>query len=376
MGKKIKSIIFYAATFGIAAFLVWYSFRDFNPIHPVTNEPMSRMDFMILKLKEANLFFIFLSGFLAILSHIIRAERWKILIEPLGQKITLKQGFIAVMIGYFINLVIPRGGEVSRSVTLHKMNRNVKVDSGLGTIVAERVIDLVFLLVCIGVAFLVEFDNLSEFMRAQLNKSESTTSDVSYLKWYVLGALLLFGVFGYYIISKFTLFEGLRKKGVAFLLGLKEGALSVLKLKKSGLFILLSFGIWICYYLMCYTVFLAFPSTAELSPLAALSIFAIGGIAMAIPMPGGTGTYHTFVPAGIIFLYGTGSKYAKELLASGKDLAESGIITDNEATAFAFIFHGWQTLVIIVVGAICMVASNKIIKNSKETEESAKNITP
>lgn len=374
MGKKIKSIIFYAATFGIAAFLVWHSFNDFDPKHPITKEPISRLDFIVIKIKEANLFYIILSGLLAIFSHIIRAERWKILIEPLGQKITLKQGFISVMIGYFINLVIPRGGEVSRSVTLHKMNRKVKVESGLGTIVAERVIDLVFLLICIGVAFLIEFDSLTEFVSKEIeNNNEEETS---YLKWYIIGGVFVFGLLSYYIISKFTLFEGLKRKGISFLLGLKEGLLTVLKLKKSNLFIFYSFGIWFCYYLMCYTVFLAFPSTSELGPLAALSIFAIGGIAMAVPMPGGTGTYHKFVPAGIIFLYGTGSKYAKELLASGKDITQAGIISDDEAFAFAFIFHGWQTLVIIVVGAICMIASNKIIKNSKQTEESTKDIIP
>ena len=375
MNSKLKSIIFYIATIGIAVFLVWFSFKDLDPKDPVTGESISKTQFLLLELQQANLFFLLLSGVFAIASHLVRAERWKILMEPLGEKITLKQGFIAVMIGYFINLVIPRGGEVSRSVTLSKMNRKVKIDSCLGTIVAERVIDLFFLLFFIGVAFLIEFDSLSDFIKTEIENGSKNGQETSYLKWYIMGGLAVLGVAAYFLITKLALFEGIRQKGIAFLVGLKQGLTTVLKLKKVRSFVFYSMSIWILYYLMCYAVFLAFPSTAKLGPLAALSIFAIGGIAMAIPMPGGTGTYHYLVPSGFIFLYGAGSKYITELLTSDPTFTEKDIISKSEATAFATIFHGWQTLVIIVVGAICMGISNKIIKKQREAEISGKNTT-
>ena len=100
--------------------------------------------------------------------------------------------------------------------------------------------------------------------------------------------------------------------------------------------ILYSFSIWLLYYLMMYFVMLAFPETNQLGLFAALTIFVIGGIAMAIPLPGGAGSFHVLVPLGLVLLYS---------------------MPENKAGAFTFIFHGWQTIVIIVVGLLSLVGS-------------------
>ena len=118
--------------------------------------------------------------------------------------------------------------------------------------------------------------------------------------------------------------------------GIKQGLLVIFRLEKRGLFIIYSAMIWVSYYLMSYCVIVAFPETSHLGLMATLTIFAIGGIAMAIPLPGGTGSYHVLVPGGLVLLYG---------------------LAEDRATAFTFIFHGWQTLLVIVFGAVSLFLS-------------------
>jgi hypothetical protein len=123
--------------------------------------------------------------------------------------------------------------------------------------------------------------------------------------------------------------------------GFKEGLLSIFKLEKKWLFILHSLLIWFLYFLMSYTVIRAFPQTQDLGFSAVLSLFAIGSIAMAAPLPGGAGSYHVLVPNGLVFLY---------------------LIEKSDAVAFTFIFHGWQTAIMVVFGAIAFIISSILIK--------------
>jgi hypothetical protein len=126
--------------------------------------------------------------------------------------------------------------------------------------------------------------------------------------------------------------------------GFKDGFLSVFRLKNKGLFIGYSIAIWFLYFLMSYTVILAFPQTAHLGMEAVLSLFAIGSIAMAVPLPGGMGSYHVLVPQGLVFLYN---------------------IPQSDAVAFTFIFHGWQTAILIAGGAISLILTSLILKKKK-----------
>jgi len=123
--------------------------------------------------------------------------------------------------------------------------------------------------------------------------------------------------------------------------GFKQGLSSVFRLENKGLFIVYSVSIWLLYFLMSYTVLQAFPSTNALGFGAVLSLFAIGSIAMAAPLPGGTGSYHVLVPQGLVFLYS---------------------VPQSEAVAFTFIFHGWQTAIMIVGGAISLLISSYIVR--------------
>jgi uncharacterized membrane protein YbhN (UPF0104 family) len=128
------------------------------------------------------------------------------------------------------------------------------------------------------------------------------------------------------------------------LLGFKEGAMAIFRLKNKTRFVFYSFAIWALYFVMSYFVVIAFPETRDLGFSAVLTLFAIGSIAMAAPLPGGAGSYHTLVPLGLVMLYN---------------------LPKADAIAFVFIFHGWQTVIMIVAGVISLIISYLIIRWKK-----------
>lgn len=326
----------------VTGLLLWLSFNAIE-----VEDGKSKSEYLYKVWSEANLLFLFASAIVALLSHAIRAKRWKLLLNPIGYKASLLEGFLSVMIGYFINLAIPRGGEVSRCYNLFRLNKT-PVNISLGTVVAERVIDLLFLIILLSISFFIELDSLLLFFQSdQVQELRNQGSATSYL---MLIAALVTLVIGLYIIFRFLLS---RKKYLVLrvlikskyaLSGLKDGVKSVLKLEYRGQFIFYSLLIWICYYLMMYFVMLAFPETESLGLGAALTIFVIGGIAMAMPLPGGAGSFHVLVSTGLVLLYS---------------------LPQDKAIAFTFIFHGWQTLVIIIVGALSLIIS-QFISNKVE----------
>jgi glycosyltransferase 2 family protein len=348
MKAKIKNILKYSIMLFVTALLLWLSFENIE-----VSAGESKIDYLLKVWASANKPFLFLSAIMALLSHLIRAQRWKLLLNPIGYNLTLKQGFLSVMIGYFINLAIPRGGEVSRCYNLYRLNKT-PVNVSLGTVVAERVVDLLFLIILIGVSFFIQLDNLVMFYQSDevqaLRNQEGGTSSYTLVK-YALIIVVCIGLIGlYFFIKRKYLILKLYSKLKTLMRGIREGVKSVLKLEKRRIFILDSLLIWICYYLMMYFVMLAFPETENLGLGAALTIFVIGGIAMAMPLPGGAGSFHVLVSTGLILLYN---------------------LPSDKAIAFTFIFHGWQTLVIIIAGALSLILSQII--SSKIEKDSQKN---
>ncbi|ELR69940.1 integral membrane protein [Fulvivirga imtechensis AK7] len=329
---------------GITGFLLWLSFQNIE-----VSDGESKWAFIVNTWKAADKPFLFLSAFAAILSHIFRAERWKLLLKPLGYSIGLKESFMSVMVGYFINLAVPRGGEVSRCYNLYRLNKT-PVDVSFGTVVLERIIDLIFLIVLLTAAFFIELDNLLFFFRSDEMKKLTSSGDSSFSYTLLAGALIFIAAI--YLVVRYLLrsrrFLALRyvSKLKKLLKGLKSGVTSIFKLEKRVLFIVYSLLIWLCYYLMMYLVMLAFPETENLGLFAALTIFVIGGIAMAVPLPGGAGSFHILVPLGLVLLYA---------------------LPEEKAVPFTFIFHGWQTLVIIIVGALSLFLSQLLRRENIES---------
>lgn len=311
---------------GVAALLIWFSLRGLT-----VGEGENKLDFLWNTYRQADQFWLWAMAAVALISHIIRAERWRMLLEPSGNRIGLTNSFLSLMIGYLVNLVVPRGGEVSRCYNLYKLERT-PVEISFGTVVVERIIDVICLLALIGLAFIIEWDKLMGFVGTL---PVGRGGAVAIPPWAYVAVLAAVGVA--MLIYLFRKNEKLQKMWAGF----KEGLVSVFRLRQKGLFISYSVLIWVLYFITSYCVIKAFPQTAELGMSAVLTLFALGSIAMAVPLPGGTGSYHTIVPLGLTALYQ---------------------LPKADAIAFVFIFHAWQTLLMIVAGVICLLVSYWIIR--------------
>jgi uncharacterized protein (TIRG00374 family) len=242
------------------------------------------------------------------------------------------------MIGYLVNLAVPRGGEVSRCYNLYKLEKT-PVEVSFGTVVVERMVDVICLLLLIALSFFAEWQKLKKFIDT-LNFSSGEGFSIS--PWMIVVFL------GVIVFAAAIFFLRKNKKLLKIIEGFKEGLLSIFKMQNKGLFIAYSLGIWLLYFLMSYLVIKAFPETEDLGFSAVLTLFAVGSIAMAAPLPGGAGSYHTLVPLALVMLYN---------------------LPQADAVAFVFIFHGWQTILMILMGVLSLIASYLIIKWRKQKEK-------
>lgn len=141
----------------LTAVLLWLSLRSLSAV-----EGQSKSGFLWETWSKSNKGYLLAMALVAILSHVLRAYRWRMLLQPTGHTISLGNSFLSLMIGYLVNLAIPRGGEVSRCYNLFKLE-NTPVEISFGTVVAERAVDVICLLAIIILSFFVEWDKLLAF---------------------------------------------------------------------------------------------------------------------------------------------------------------------------------------------------------------------
>jgi glycosyltransferase 2 family protein len=331
--NTLKSVMQYGAMILLTGILLWLSLRNIT-----VGENEDRTEFLLRAWKNSDKGYLMLMAFTAIISHIIRAERWKMLLVPTGNKVGLLNSFLSLMIGYLVNLAVPRGGEVSRCYNLYKLEAT-PVEVSFGTVVVERIVDVICLLTLIVFCFVVEWDKLKIFIDSLDTSSGSSFSLPPWVFLVVLAAIG--GLAAIYFLRK-------NEKLLKIIHGFQEGLMAIFKLKNKALFILYSLSIWGLYFIMTYFVMKAFPETADLGFGAVLSLFAVGSIAMAIPLPGGAGSYHTLVPLCLVMLYH---------------------LPESDAVAFVFVFHGWQTAIMIVAGLISLVVSYFILRWKRQKEK-------
>ncbi len=274
-------------------------------------------------IKHADFKWLFLSLFLGLMSHIIRAYRWDYLLETLDYHPRKGNLILTVGLSYLLNLAVPRAGEIGRAASLAKYEKGIQFDKAFGTIVAERMADIVFLLLFILLAFLLQFDFIFEMVAPLLPKNPI-----------LLGGELLLVIGLFYLFIKW-----LRKSNNAFVIkirnfveGLLQGMTSILKMPHKWWFILQTAMIWFLYVAMFWVVLWAFPETENLGLDAVLVAFIAGSIAMVISN-GGFGVYPVFV-AEALLLYG---------------------ISKEIGTAFGLLMWVSQTLLVVVFGFVCMV---------------------
>lgn len=329
MHPKLKVLLQYTVMIGITATLLWLSLRGLT-----VAEGEDKSEFIWNAWRRCDKGYLLIMALVAMASHLLRAVRWKMMLQPSGNNVKLSNSFLSLMIGYLVNMAVPRGGEVSRCYNLYKLEET-PVEVSFGTVVVERLVDLACLIILIGLSFIVEWQRLKAFVDT-LDFSSSGKSSFPIWIVIVIVVVIILAV-GVYMLRKN---EKLRK----ILIGFKVGFLSIFRLKNKWLFVFYSFGIWALYFLMSYFVVIAFPETRDLGMSAVLTLFAIGSIAMAAPLPGGAGSYHTLVPLGLVMLYN---------------------LRKSDAIAFVFIFHGWQTIIMIIAGVVSLIVSYLIIRWKK-----------
>ncbi len=331
MQFNLKDSLKYLISAGIAVVLFWYLYRDQNA------------EELLGLFARADPFWLAISVGIGLLSHFTRAWRWVLALKPLGYRASRFRAFLAVMVGYVVNLALPRAGEFVRCGLLHKTD-NVPVNHSFGALIAERAIDLVMLLTLIAVTFALEFGRIGDFVFGEVMASSSLLFGKVMLLGLVAatGFLILFWL--YKLRGRFRK-HFLYRKAKEFFLGIKDGLLSIKDLSRAEqwLFVGLSAGIWVMYYLMSWVLFLSMPETARLGFMAALIVLAMASVGMAIPTPGGTGSYHFFVSYSLS-LYGLGQAVSRN---------------------FAFMMHGLQTLALLFFGVICLVIVTAWLGNKK-----------
>ncbi|WP_422007275.1 lysylphosphatidylglycerol synthase transmembrane domain-containing protein [Roseivirga pacifica] len=329
--KAIKFIIILLITGGI----LWYLFKNLS-IEQI-KEALATYDYSWI------LFSIFLSFF----SHFLRAWRWKLLLDSSGNKITLYNSYFAVMIGYLANSLFPRLGEVTRCGIANRTH-GISVPYSLGTVVTERIIDLILLLLITAATFLLQFNLLEPHWQAGLASFETIVAE----KWWV-GLVLIglaIGLFLYLRKQKKKEQKGLLGKINELIIQGIEGVKSVKKVKNPVGFWAATLGIWLLYFLMLYVITFASPLTKDLGVLAGLSILVVGSFGMAAPTPSGFGAFHAFV-AGVLVLYG---------------------IKEDDGKIFALVLHTSQYITILVFGSISLILVNVMNKSQKWKEQQAK----
>lgn len=303
----------------IAGGLLYWMYRDF--------------DFTEVKrifLNEMNIWWLFASLIPITLSHIFRGLRWLITLEPLGYRPKVGDSIDSIFVAYAANVLVPRVGEVSRCAVLTKYDK-VPFSKALGTLVAERLIDMLLVLLFVCVMLLTQLDVfVSLFAQTGTNEasfSKLLTSPKTYL---IVVAVVVACVALWMPLRKTKLYAKVKQA----ISGFVDGLLSLKTMHRKGLFLLYTIGIWVGYFLEFYIAFFCFPFTAELTVVQALVIFAAISLAIIIPTPNGAGPWH-FVVISMMTLYG---------------------VSHTDASSFALIVHTFQTLGVIMLGAYGWVA--------------------
>jgi len=317
--KKVAiKILKFLAFFTLGALIFWLIYKD---------QDIDRIK-TVLK-NDVKYFWVVVSLLLGLLSHISRTLRWGLMIEPIGHKPRFINTFLAVMVGYLMNMAFPRMGELSRCGVIARYEK-ISFTKLLGTVVAERLVDLISLLFLLAVVIFSQFGKMLDFINQNPEIKEKLNSFIS--SPYLILVVVL-------VLTIFIAFRNAFKRTIIFrkvteiLKNFNEGFISIGSIKRKGWFYFHSVFIWALYYVMLYVVFFAFDFTRDLNPIAGLTTFVLASFGMVAPVQGGIGTWH-FMAKEALSLYGVAN--------------ENGII-------FALIAHSSMTGMIILLGIISLL---------------------
>jgi len=314
----------------IGVALIYYSISKMTP---------ESRGLLWANIKNADPWWIAFSLLLGFISHSLRAYRWKYLLQPLGCKPRFKVSFVAVMIAYLANLGIPRSGEILRAVTLSNYE-GLSFEKSFGTIISERVADLVMLLLVVGAAFFMQSGNLLNYLEQQDINIFTTLAIVA------LGIIML--------IVFLRLIKRSKNKWLVkinrFLQGILEGISSILTMNNKGMFLFYTLLIWGLYLLMFWVIKFAIPGM-EYTPLGTILVAFVAGSFSISTTNGGLGFFPYPIVVGAIFVF-------------------SGI-SQEQGEAFGWVIWGSQTALNIVVGGLSFLLLPLLTKRASAQNTSA-----
>ncbi|MFI5219042.1 MAG: lysylphosphatidylglycerol synthase transmembrane domain-containing protein [Bacteroidia bacterium] len=321
--SRIFSLAKYLLLFAIGLLLLWLTFRNENPRE------------IFDKIKQANFFYVTVSVFIGFLAFIIRAHRWNMMLEPLGYFPKLINTSYALGIGYFANLAIPRIGEITRCGTLSKAEK-IPFEKLIGTVIIERIIDVIMLAFVMMLVAILEFDLLKNFIIEKIiqpmNSSANSQKDNHSLTLFIVIGILLFILFLIFVFKSKNA-KAIREKIISIWNGTIDGLKSIFRMKKTSAYIFYTFLMWFFYFLATYVCFFAFTPTAQLTAKEGMFILVAGGLGMSAPVQGGIGAYH-YIVSQALMLFG---------------------ISLTDGIVFATIVHSFQTFLVILLGCISLV---------------------
>ena len=312
MKKQIRKWLTVLVPLLIGIGIIYYQFTT------LTSEEIEKIK---ISFEKANYYYILLSLIIACVGYWSRAYRWKFALNHLGYETKFSNNFFTVCVSYLVNLTVPRSGEISRAALLKKYE-DIPFDKAFGTIVAERIVDLLVFLLFVFIGFVSQFDKIYQFLLSE------NVSFQSLIITAIVGVILFFVFILIWIYAEWQIILKLKKK----LSGLVEGITTVYKMKDKWKYIFHSFFIWYSYLMMFYVAVFALPETSEINFDIVIMGFIFGSLAVGFSN-GGLGAY-PFSIALIFSLYG---------------------ITKDVGTAFGWLVWTSQTILTILLGLISYV---------------------
>ncbi len=319
MKKVVYSILKIAFSLLLGGAILYWTYRDFD---------WAKVEHVLLHGMDYG--WMLLSLVFGVLSHVLRGWRWRLALEPMGEHARTANCVNAIFISYAANLVIPRIGELSRCAVLSRYD-GVSFAKSVGTVVTERLIDMVCAMLITGAVLLSQMNVFRSFFHETGTDFHNIGDKLASANFYIIVACVLAICLLVYLLVKRLAILG-RVKGM--MKNIWEGVLSIRKVKNPPLYLLHTIGIWVCYVLHFYLTFYCFDFTAQLGLMAGMVMFVVGSIAVVVPTPNGAGPWH-FAVISMMVLYGVGQE---------------------EAGIFALLVHGIQTLLIILLGIYGMAA--------------------
>ncbi len=316
MSDKQKKTLQYVIFVILGVVMLYYALHDIN-----TQE-------LMIQLRKTRLSYVFWITCMGLLSFYFRAARWKLMLDTFGRKVNVTNVTLSIAIGYFVNLVTPRLGEIARCGIVTQYEK-ISLEKVAGTMVLERLVDLVSLIVLLIFALLFNFDEFMLMFGDDVSKYDSTF--FIKLSATVIVAVVVGVVLWRWLISWLQNQDSkLSKRVFEILENIKSGVFSIVRMQNRSMFLVYTVLLWGAYLMMVYFGFKAVPGLEWLGLDAALLVLIFGSVGMIIT-PGGIGAYQLIVQNTLVKIYG---------------------IYETQASSFALLSWALQTLVIILSGAV------------------------